>query len=77
MRATSLCTWGLETDGTQACETSLCAHWAILPAQNRTILKAMLNSDARGSFMHQNNQNTSTYSLQLIQTLEDLEISKY
>lgn len=23
VRATSLCTWGLETDGTQACETSL------------------------------------------------------
>lgn len=44
--------------------------------QLRTILKAMLK-DARGSFTHQKNQNTSTYSLQLTRNLEDLDISKH
>lgn len=44
--------------------------------QLRTILKAMLE-DARGSFKHQNNENTSAYSLQLTRNLEDLEVSKY
>lgn len=44
--------------------------------QLRTILKAMLE-DARGSFTHQNNENTSAYSLQLTRNLEDLEVSKY